>query len=125
MNMTEPVIVHDHKTEIENPVLCEISEGIATLTLNRPAKLNAINYRMADTLLSHLDAFEVDDSVKVIILTGAGERAFEAMERGFHEQGIMLRITGDTVAVTPPLIISETQIDELFGKLDTVFRTLT
>ena len=78
MNMTEPAIIHDHKTEIENPVLCEISEGIATLTLNRPAKLNAINYRMADTLLSHLDAFEVDDSVKVIILTGAGERAFSA-----------------------------------------------
>lgn len=59
-------------------VQCEIADGIATLTLNRPEKLNAINYVMADAILERLDAIEVDDSVKVIILTGAGDRAFSA-----------------------------------------------
>jgi beta-alanine--pyruvate transaminase len=38
------------------------------------------------------------------------------METGFHDHGIMLRITGDTIALSPPLIIKEEQIDEIFGK---------
>jgi len=59
-------------------VLCEIADGIATLTLNRPEKLNAINYAMADALLEILDALETDERVGAIILTGAGERAFSA-----------------------------------------------
>jgi len=59
-------------------VLCEISAGIATITLNRPDKLNAINYVMIDTLLGLLDALEADGAVRALILTGAGERAFSA-----------------------------------------------
>jgi enoyl-CoA hydratase/carnithine racemase len=59
-------------------VLGDVSEGIATLTLNRPEKLNAINYEMADSLLRFLDDFETDDSVRAIILIGAGDRAFSA-----------------------------------------------
>ncbi|MFO1091641.1 MAG: aspartate aminotransferase family protein [Hyphomicrobiales bacterium] len=45
-----------------------------------------------------------------------GKRAYKAMETGFHDHGIMLRITGDTIALSPPLIIKEEQIDEIFGK---------
>lgn len=59
-------------------VLCDIENGIATLTLNRPDKLNAVNYAMADALLARLDQLEQDDSVRALILTGAGERAFSA-----------------------------------------------
>jgi len=36
------------------------------------------------------------------------------MEKGFHDHGIMLRITGDTIALSPPLIIKEEQIGEIF-----------
>jgi enoyl-CoA hydratase/carnithine racemase len=61
-----------------NPVLCEVADGIATLTLNRPDKLNAINYDMADTLLSLLDVIEADEAVAAVIVTGAGDRAFSA-----------------------------------------------
>ena len=43
-----------------------------------------------------------------------GKRAYDAMEKGFHDHGIMLRITGDTIALSPPLIIKEEQIDEIF-----------
>jgi beta-alanine--pyruvate transaminase len=39
------------------------------------------------------------------------------MEKGFHEDGILLRIAGDTLVVTPPLIISEDQIGEVFEKV--------
>lgn len=59
-------------------VLCTVDNGIATLTLNRPAKLNAINYALADRLMTLLDALEIDPTVRAIILTGAGERAFSA-----------------------------------------------
>lgn len=59
-------------------VICEASEGIAILTLNRPDKLNAINYEMADTLQALLDVLEADNSIGAIIVTGAGDKAFSA-----------------------------------------------
>jgi beta-alanine--pyruvate transaminase len=43
-----------------------------------------------------------------------GKRAYDAMEKGFHDHGIMLRITGDTIALSPPLIVKEEQIAEIF-----------
>jgi len=45
-----------------------------------------------------------------------GLRAYQAMESGFHDHGIMLRISGETIAMSPPLIISRQQIDEIFSK---------
>lgn len=63
---------------MSDTVLCEIDGGIATLTLNRPDKLNAINYEMADRLLERLEEIELDPRVGAVILTGAGERAFSA-----------------------------------------------
>ena len=59
-------------------VLCDVEDGIATLTLNRPEKFNAIDYAMADALTGLLDSLETDERVKAIILTGAGDRAFSA-----------------------------------------------
>ena len=46
-----------------------------------------------------------------------GRRAFAAMDRAFHDEGIMIRITGDTIAVTPPLVVTEDQIGEIFDKI--------
>ncbi|TIR45288.1 MAG: enoyl-CoA hydratase, partial [Mesorhizobium sp.] len=60
------------------PVLCEIRDRVAVLTLNRPEKLNALNYDLIDRLLAILDRIETDDAVRAVILTGAGERAFSA-----------------------------------------------
>ncbi len=59
-------------------VLCIVEDGVATLTLNRPEKLNALNYALIDRLMARFDALEGDDAVRAIILTGAGERAFSA-----------------------------------------------
>jgi enoyl-CoA hydratase/carnithine racemase len=57
---------------------CDVADGVATLTLNRPEKLNAINYAMADALLGALDDLETDEGVGAIIITGAGDKAFSA-----------------------------------------------
>jgi enoyl-CoA hydratase len=61
-----------------DPILIQQCEAIATLTLNRPEKLNALSYGLIDRLLEILDAIEVDPSIRAVILTGAGERAFSA-----------------------------------------------
>jgi enoyl-CoA hydratase/carnithine racemase len=59
-------------------VLFEKRERVALLTLNRPAKLNALDYATNDRLLALLAEIEQDDSLHAVILTGAGERAFSA-----------------------------------------------
>ncbi|UUP16524.1 crotonase/enoyl-CoA hydratase family protein [Nitratireductor thuwali] len=63
---------------MQTTVLCEVDCGIATLTLNRPERLNAINYEMADRIMNLLDELETDTDVQALILTGAGGRAFSA-----------------------------------------------
>ncbi len=52
--------------------------AIALLTLNRPEKLNALNYATNDRLLELLDVIEVDPSVRAVVITGAGDKAFSA-----------------------------------------------
>jgi enoyl-CoA hydratase/carnithine racemase len=53
----------------------EVEDGIATLTLNRPEKLNAFNTLMMQEMIAAFDQTDADDSVRVVIVTGAG-RAF-------------------------------------------------
>jgi beta-alanine--pyruvate transaminase len=53
-----------------------------------------------------------------------GKRAFDAMDKGFHEFGTMVRITADTLALSPPLIISRSQIAELFDTMARLIRAL-
>jgi enoyl-CoA hydratase len=61
----------------ESLVLSRREGAIAVLTLNRPDKLNAVNAPMMDALAAALDAAEGDESVRAIVLAGAG-RAFSA-----------------------------------------------
>ena len=56
-------------------IIYEVEEGILTLTLNRPDKLNAYNNDMKSELIGAFDRADADDEVKAIIVTGAG-RAF-------------------------------------------------
>lgn len=53
----------------------DLSEGIATITLNRPDRLNAFTAGMRDELVAAFDATDADDAVRAVIVTGAG-RAF-------------------------------------------------
>lgn len=53
-------------------LLYDVEDGIATITLNRPDKLNAFNTQMMKDMIAAFDATDADDAVKVVIVTGAG-----------------------------------------------------
>jgi len=53
-----------------------------------------------------------------------GQRAFEALDRAFRDHDLMIRVTGETIAVTPPLVISDDQIGELVDKLARTIRAV-
>lgn len=58
------------------PVYLEIQDHIATLTLDRPQKLNALTLEMLAALEAHLASLEQSTEVRAVILTGAGDRSF-------------------------------------------------
>lgn len=68
-------------------LLYEVAGGIATMTLNRPERLNALSYALKDEVLEALGAAAGDENVRVVIVTGAG-RAFCA---GADMQDVLLR----------------------------------
>jgi len=56
-------------------ILYDVADSIATITLNRPERLNAVTTRLLDELIAAFDAADADDRVRAVIVTGAG-RAF-------------------------------------------------
>ena len=56
--------------------------------------------------------------------TPSASAAIEAMERAFHEHDLMMRAVGDTLALTPPLIVSEAQIGEIFDKVGQIIKAV-
>jgi enoyl-CoA hydratase/carnithine racemase len=54
----------------------EVAEGVATITLSRPEKLNAFDTVMMSELISAFDLTDADDAVRAVIVTGSGDRAF-------------------------------------------------
>jgi enoyl-CoA hydratase len=61
---------------MEGEVTLAASEGVAVLTLDRPAKHNAITNAMADQLAAHARAVNADEAIRAVLLRGAGDRAF-------------------------------------------------
>ncbi len=59
-------------------LLCEVKDQVATVTLNRPKVLHALNSQVFDDLESVFRTFAADPAVRVILLTGSGEKAFAA-----------------------------------------------
>src|SRR5262245_2280695 len=62
----------------ERSVLSDISDGLATLTLNKPAKLNAWDTPMRAEIARLLREWNAQERVRAVIVTGAGDRAFSA-----------------------------------------------
>jgi len=56
----------------EAAVLTEVSDGVMTITINRPNAKNAVNKDVAEGIAAALDALDADDNTHVVILTGAG-----------------------------------------------------
>lgn len=59
-------------------IIYEKNEGVATITLNRPEALNAFSKDVVEEILHALEDIETDEAVRVVVLTGAGEKAFSA-----------------------------------------------
>ena len=59
-------------------ILYEKTEGVATITLNRPEALNAFSKDVVAEVLMALEDVKADENVRVVVLTGAGEKAFSA-----------------------------------------------
>lgn len=57
----------------DDSIQLEIRDGVARITLNRPAKLNSFNVAMHEALAEALDRVEASDDVRVVLLTGAGK----------------------------------------------------
>ncbi len=59
-------------------IVFEVKEEIATITFNRPKALNAINSALLAELKQALDSIEENEEIRVVVLTGAGDKAFVA-----------------------------------------------
>lgn len=66
-------------------ILTDVEDGVAVVTLNRPDVLNAMSRQLSRELHDAVKAFEADDAVGCIVITGSGERAFSA-GGDIHEQ---------------------------------------
>jgi beta-alanine--pyruvate transaminase len=53
---------------------------------------------------------------------GVGKRGYEALDAAFYDHSLMLRAVGDTLALSPPLIVSEAQIGEIFDKVAKIIK---
>ena len=53
-----------------------------------------------------------------------GRRGYDAMVNAFNEQNLVVRVTGDTIALTPPLIVSESEIGQIFAKVADAIRSV-
>jgi beta-alanine--pyruvate transaminase len=118
-----------------HPLAC--AAGLATLDLYRDEKLfdraAALEPLFADAAMGLKGLPGVLDVRTVGLTAGVdlasrpdafGARAYDAMNRAFHDEGVMVRITGETLALTPPLIVSEAQIGEIFDKVGRVIRAV-
>ncbi|MEQ3642928.1 MULTISPECIES: aspartate aminotransferase family protein [Paracoccus] len=116
-----------------NPISC--AAAIATLDtyaeeglLTRAASLETYWQEAIHGLRDHPNVIDIRNmgligAVELAPIEGQpGKRAFDIFVRAF-EAGILIRVTGDIIAMSPPLIISEAQIDHLIGTLGEVLKT--
>ena len=118
-----------------HPLAC--AAGLATLDIYRDEKLferaRQLETVMADAVMTLKGLPNVVDIRTVGVTAGIdlapitdapGKRGFEAMNTGFHDHDLMLRIAGDTLALTPPLIASDDDIGEIIDKVGRVIRAV-
>jgi beta-alanine--pyruvate transaminase len=118
-----------------HPLAC--AAGIATLDLYRDedifGRAKRLEKRYADAAMTLKDLPGVLDIRAIGLAAGIdlapragalGERGYEAMDRAFHDEDLVIRITGDTLAIAPPLIVTEAQIAEIFEKVGRVIRAV-
>jgi beta-alanine--pyruvate transaminase len=111
-----------------HPLAC--AAALATLDVYRDERLferaKAMEPKWYDAIMGLRSAPNVLD-IRCVGLTGAidlapipgspGERVYRALDHAFFNAGVMIRPAGDTIELTPPLIVSEHQIGEIVDKV--------
>jgi beta-alanine--pyruvate transaminase len=118
-----------------HPLAC--AAGIATLDLYRDedifGRAKRLEKRFGDAAMTlkglpgvlDIRAVGIAAGIDLAPRAGApGERGYEAMDRAFHDEDLVIRISGDTLAIAPPLIVTEAQIAEIFEKVGRVIRAV-
>ncbi|HSY57732.1 MAG TPA: aspartate aminotransferase family protein [Bradyrhizobium sp.] len=118
-----------------HPLAC--AAGLATLDIYRDEKLfeyaRALEPKWADAIMSLRNEPNVVDIRTVGLTAGIdltsrpdqpGKRGFDALNSAFFDNDLMLRVAGDTLALTPPLIVSEAQVGEIVEKVAKVIRAV-
>jgi beta-alanine--pyruvate transaminase len=118
-----------------HPLAC--AAGLATLEIYREEKLferaRALEPKFIDAVMSLRNEPNVLDIRTVGLTAGidlapradqVGKRGFDGLNSAFFDHDLMLRIAGDTLALTPPLIVSEDQIGEIVEKVAKVIRAV-
>ena len=118
-----------------HPLAC--AAGLATLDIYRDEKLferaRALEPKWTDAILSLKNEPNVVDIRTVGLTAGIdltsrpdqpGKRGFDALNSAFFDNDLMMRIAGDTLALTPPLIVSEEQVGEIVEKVAKVIRAV-
>jgi beta-alanine--pyruvate transaminase len=118
-----------------HPLAC--AAGLAALDLYRDEKLferaKRLEPRFADAAMAlkglpgvlDIRTIGLSAGIDLAARDGAvGERGYEAMERAFQDEDLVIRFTGDTLALAPALIVSEAQIAEIFDKTARVIRAV-
>jgi enoyl-CoA hydratase/carnithine racemase len=80
---------------VTDVVRYEVENGVAWLTIDRPEARNALNRAVREGLLAGMQRFGADDDARVLVLTGAGEKAFCA-------GGDLKEMAADALTVPPP-----------------------
>jgi len=136
MNGPEHVVELTHGyTYSAHPLAC--AAGLATLQIYREEKLferaRALEPKFADAVMSLRNEPNVVDIRTVGLTAGIdlaprpdqpGKRGFDGLNSAFFDNDLMLRIAGDSLALTPPLIVSEDQIGEIVDKVAKVIRAV-
>jgi len=95
-------------------IILEKKDNIATLTFNRPERLNAITVEMGEELLSAIADVNDDDKVRVLVITGAG--------RGFCSGADVTRMAGGAAGDVSPAREAEERRPEALGERDLMVR---
>jgi len=136
MNGPEHVVELTHGyTYSAHPIAC--AAALATLDIYRDEKLferaKMLEPKLADAVMTLKNEPNVVD-IRCVGLTAGidlssrpdlpGKRGFDGLNSAFHDNDMMMRVAGDTLVLTPPLIITEDQIGEIVDKVAKVIRAV-
>jgi enoyl-CoA hydratase/carnithine racemase len=84
-------------------ILTDLADGVLTITLNRPEKLNAFSPQMCTDLIEAFNAADRDDSVRVVIVTGAGRGFCAGVDISGGASSLNFDVRADKVALGSPI----------------------